>query len=915
VCHELLYGREQECAAVDEVLDASRSSRSSALILTGSAGIGKTALLEYARSRAASMWVLETIGLEPEADLPFAALHRLVVPVVSSIGRLPGPQAEALRGALALGPARPSTRFAVGLATLSLLAEAAAEGPLLCLVDDAHWLDQPSADALAFAARHMEAEGIGALFAARSSEQSPLRDSGLPQRTVQDLDSGASARLLDARFSAIAPSVRDAIVVAAGGNPLALNEIAKALTAEQLTGHAALPNPLPLGRDLQRLLADQVRRLSPAAQTVLVVAAADGSGDANAVGAAAAALGADPAAFAEVQAAGLVTIRSGRLDFRHPMLRTAGYEGAYPGQRRAAHAALAQALPGEVNADRRVWHRAALVLTPDDDLADELERTAERARARLGHAAASAALRRSAELTTSRQRRAARLTAAARAAWDAGQPSPASELLRVAQAEHPAAGTQAEIGHLLGLLELIRGVPLEGAQLLIQGAGQVQTARPVKALEMLADAVICASYAGDFATLVHAGRLVSALGIDQAAPEARHVELFASLTAAADTLSPDELPRLRRALDAVGSGTEPRWLLFGGAAAGLAGDHEREELLRGRAEFIARQSAAVGLLAIALASQAVANVYNGDIKLAAARGAEGFALATESGLSNFVCLHAAIRAWAAGVQGDEAQCLALADEAFAHAAPRRFGMATSIANWGAGLLHLGLGRWDTATVFLEAAVAKGAGTGHAGNALRALPDLVEAAVYAGRRELAEAAAAEFADFARQRGPGWALAFAARSAAFLADSPTEKERLLVEAGQLHPASHAFHRARTRLLLGEHLRRERRRKDARIPLRTAFEFFQDAGAAPWAERAARELRASGITVRARSHDGPRALTLQEEQIAEMVGQGASNKDVAAALFLSPHTVEYHLRNVFAKLGISTRAELIRLRAAAH
>jgi predicted ATPase len=343
----LLYGREPECAAIDELLDQARSSHSTALVLIGPAGVGKTVLLEYARSRAVPMRVLETIGLEPETGLPFAALYRLLKPVLSYIERLPGPQADALLGALALGPARAAHRFAIALGTLSLLAEAAAERPLLCLVDDAHWLDQPSAEALSFVARHMEAEGIGMLFAARYGDGSPLEDSGLPQHPIEELGANASARLLDARFSAaIAPSARDAIVLAAGGNPLALNEIANALTAEQLAGRAALPVPLPLGRDLQRLLLDQVRRLSPPAQALILVAAADGTGEANTVTAAADPLGADAAAFAEIQAAGLMTIRDGRLDFRHPVVRTAAYEGASLDQRQAAHMALARTLQG-----------------------------------------------------------------------------------------------------------------------------------------------------------------------------------------------------------------------------------------------------------------------------------------------------------------------------------------------------------------------------------------------------------------------------------------------------------------------------------------------------------------------------------------------------------------------------------------
>lgn len=413
-----LYGRDAERGELDGLLERARQARSAVLVLRAEAGMGKSALLEYAGDRAAGLRVLRTSGVEPEADLPYAALHRLAAPVLPLLDRIPPVQAAALRGALAIGPATGPNRFAVALAVLNLLAEAAADGPVLCLVDDAQWLDGPTADALAFAGRRLDAEGVVLLFAVRDGDPRTFDGTGLPERPLTGLGDDAADALLRRRFGrAIAADVRRAVRLAAQGNPLALLEIPAVLSGDQLAGHQPLPEPMPLGTELERILLGQVHRLGPPAQSLLLVAAAEQ--DAGVVLEAAERLGIDESALAEAEEAGLIRRSSGELVFRHPILRTAVYQSARPALRRSAHRALAEVLWGDRDADRRARHRAALAGRQDDVVADELEKTAGRARRRGGHAAASAALHRAAELSSDTETRARRLTGAAQAAWDA----------------------------------------------------------------------------------------------------------------------------------------------------------------------------------------------------------------------------------------------------------------------------------------------------------------------------------------------------------------------------------------------------------------------------------------------------------------------------------------------------------------
>jgi DNA-binding CsgD family transcriptional regulator len=907
-----LYGREAERAAIDRLLEEARRSRSGALVLRAEAGVGKSALLSYARNRGDDMRILQAIGVEPEIELPFAALYQLLEPVFPYLDQIPDVQAAALRSALGIAPGD-TNRFVIALAVLSLLGEVAADGPLLCLVDDAHWLDQPSADALSFVARRLEAEGIVMLFAARVGDARSFPGLGLAEVDVRGLDPGAAELLLVERFGpAVAPATRRVIREAAQGVPLALLEIPMALTPAQLSGREALPHPMPLGHDLEAILLERVRRLPASAQLLLLVATAEGSGEADVVLSAAGALGIPPATLLDAEGSGLIVGEGNTLVFRHPILRSAIYQAASLPQRQAAHRALVDILEGEPNADRRAWHRAALVLAPDDEVADELERTAERARSRSGHAAAHRALRRAAELTSSNERRARRLASAARAAWNAGRPDEATALLRATEAETEMdADTYAELRHIQGEIELSCGTPLHGATLLREGVDRVARSDPRKALQMLLDMAMCANFAGDLGVMSEAGRRAAALPIGESEPEAPLVDLIADVTATLQGNDPGVRARLLQTLDHLADVTEPRWLVWAGAAANRSGDQGRDEAFCRRAEAIARQTTAVGTLAQVLQRIAWRDLSYGRVAAASIHSAEGLQLALETGLTNSACFHRSILAWAAAVRGDEETCTSLAEQALATALEHGLGPQSSIAQWALGLLHLGLGRWEAAATQLEAVSSPAPGSGHSFVALWTLPDLVEAAVRAGRRDVAESAATRFAGYAPEGAPDSELALAARCRALVTRHSEAKERLLSEALILHEGDpRPFGRARTLLLLGEHLRRERRRVEARSQLRTATELFERLGATPWEERARAELRATGETARKRAPSTLTQLTPQQLHIVRLVAEGATNKEVAAQLFLSPRTVDHHLRNVFTKLGIASRAELIRL-----
>src|SRR5215468_2821610 len=852
----VLYGRHQECAAVDRLLQAAREGHSGVLVLRGEAGVGKSALLAYAAGRARGMTVLRAAGVEAEVELPFAALHQLLRPLLDRLGHLPAPQAAALQAAFGLAPApadrglgggHMGDRFLLSVGVLSLLADAAEQRPLVCLLDDAHWLDQASADALVFAARRLGAEGIGLLFAARDAELRGFDAPGLPELRLSGLDSTAAARLLaDAAPSAPAAGVRDQLLAAAGGNPLALLELPAALSAVQLAARAPLPDPLPVGIGVERAFAERAGRLPAAARTMLLLAAADDTGEAGMVLRAAGGLGLDASALGPAEAARLVRVREARVEFRHPLVRSAIYRAA-----------------------------------TDEPAADGLERSAGRARARGGHAAAASALVRAAELTGEEPARARRLAAGAEAAWLAGRARWAQELADRADRLRPPPRLRADLQQLRGRIEVWSGSPTVAHRLLADAAAAIADADPEKAALLLSEATQAAWVAGDMAKTRQTGQRLGTLAVPEDSPARLVGRVMAGLAGlmAGDTSQAAHGGALQREVAASArAATTPLQLAFAGSAALFVGDDADASDLLARAVAASRAAGAVGILAWLL-------------QLLAA-------------------FHHSTLAWVAAAQGREQECRAHAAAALQQAARRALAPQASIATWALGLAELGAGRPDAALNQLEQQAAAGPGLGHPLPATFAAADLVEAAVQAGRPEAAPDAVARLQGWATATAAPWGLALVARCRGLLSDGDAAVGHFAL-ALELHAAAgRPFDRARTELACGQALRRARRPGRARGHLRAALEGFEQLGAAGWAERARAELRASGETPRRRDPSTLTQLTPQELQIARLAAGGATNREIAAQLFVSPRTVEYHLYKVFPKLGVASRAELARL-----
>jgi DNA-binding CsgD family transcriptional regulator len=924
----MLHGRRAECDALERLLADARRSRSGVLVLRGEAGVGKSALLDHAAGRADGMAVLRASGVESEAELPFAALHQLLRPVLGLVGRLPAAQAAALAGALGLGvpgdreawtdpgpgsgPPVGRDRFLVSVAVLSLLAEAAEERPVLCLVDEAQWLDRSSAQALTFAARRLEAEGVVCLFAARDGDPRDFPAPGLPELRLHGLDREPAADLLAAAGLDLPAEVVDRLVERTGGNPLALLELPRTLAPDQLAGRAPLEDVLPLTARLERTFGDRVRRLPEPARTILLVAAAETGGDPAVVLRAGAGLGIGPEALAEAESAGLVRTGGGRLEFRHPLVRSAAYQVATLAARQAAHRALAEALAGEDTADRRAWHLAAAAVGPDEAAADGLERSADRARRRGGHAAAAAALERAAELSGDDAERGRRLAAAAGAAWLAGQADRAAALLDRADPLAADPRTQAAVAHLRGSIEASRGVALEAAAMLVAGSELAAPVDPSQALQMLVEASEIASLAGDVTPTAELGRRAAALPVVDKTGEFLS-DLLQGMGRVAEGDGAAGAPLLRRAIALAGTLQHPRRLLWAGVATLFLGETEAGNALYARAVARARQEGAVGLLPQALEYLAPVELAAGRYQAATASATEGLGLARETGNDTSACRHLATLAHLAALRGDEDACRSLATEALDRAAARGLGLVATLAGYALATLELGLNRPAEALARLERLLAAGPGAGSPFFAVYTVPDLVEAAVRSGRPDAATGPLAAFERLATMAGTAEPLAQLARCRGLLAPDEAAaahfEEALRRHEGQARP----FDLARTQLVYGEALRRARRRGDARTHLREALATFQRLGAAPWAERAGAELRATGETARRRDPSALSQLTPQELQIIRLVGEGGTNREIGAQLFLSRRTIDYHLRNVFVKLGVSSRAELIRLHLA--
>jgi DNA-binding CsgD family transcriptional regulator/tetratricopeptide (TPR) repeat protein len=907
----MLHGRRGEREQIDGLLTAARAGRSGALVLRGEAGIGKSSLLAYAADRAEGLRVLRGTGIESESEFPFAAVHQLLRPVREHIDAIPVRQRSALRAAFGLEDAADGEdRFLVSVAILSVLSEVAEKQPVLCLIDDAQWLDGPSADALAFTARRLEAEGIVLLFAARDYETEVWAAAGLPELRLTGLDPAAAQALLS-EVVAVAPQVRDMLVASTAGNPLALRELPASLSEDQLAGRVPLPDRLPVGAGVERVFLEQVRRQPRDTQTLLLLAAAEETGELAVVLAAAKLLALPADTLDSAETAGLVSIDATRIVFRHPLIRSAVYRGGTFLQRRAASHALASVLDGDQDADRRAWQLASTAIGPDEPLARQLERTAERARRRSGHAAAATAYERAAALTAAAGPRAGRLLSAARAAWHAGKPERALGLLEQAARLAKQPHLLAEMEQLRGSIEFACGVPLAAYASLLAGADLVTRSDPPLAAAMLAEVGRIAWMSGDLPGLGEASRRLAQLPAPAgaAAVTAQFVMGLGSFLHG-DTAQAAVL--LRAAAGSADESDDPVALGLAASSALFVGDDAHALALFARATTRARADGAVNTLPVLLGPMASLEMWTGRYASAAASASEGLRLALDTGQENPAAHHRSVLAWIAAVRGREQECRDTAAAALARAIGHRLGPQAAIASWALALLDLGMRRPGEAYERLDALADAGPGEGHQVVKMFAAADLVEAAVRTGRDTRARAVTATLQSWADHVGVPWALALAARSQALLADGE-EADAHFARAMALHARSgRPFDAARTELLHGELLRRRRSRALARTHLRAASEGFERLGAAPWAELARAELRATGETARKRNPATSTQLTPQELQIARLVGDGRTNREIAAQLFLSPRTIDYHLRKVFTKLDMSSRSELVRIAA---
>jgi len=907
----VLVGRELECARIDRLLALARSGRAGSLVVRGEPGIGKTALLDYAEASAQGMRVVRALGIESEAELEFSGLLEVCRPLLDGVDELPGAQMDALRGALGVGPAHPHERFTIGAATLNLLASAGERAPLLVIVDDAHWLDRASADALLFAARRLDADAVAMVFAARHAGFDAV---GLEVLPVRALDRDAAHRLLSGTGAAIAPSVADTLRAATGGNPLALIELPRLLSAEQLAGRQPIEEPLPTAATLEVAFTRRAALLPVSTQRALVIATVLASGELGAIAAALAATGLEMSALEPAEDLDLIHVADARLLFRHPLVRSALYQAATPSDRRAAHRAAAHALEGSaVAAERRAWHLAAAALGPDESVASELEVVGRDAVERTGYAAAAAALARAAQLTPDEHVRVRRLSEAARAAWHAGQSERALELLAEPLADPREPLTHAAAVHLRAQIEYLSAGVGDASGALLDAAGLVEAERPDRAVRMLIDACEASLYGGAVATGLAAARRARELAPADGAEDDCLVELALGEALIMSPKLAEATERLQRGVtlaEQIPRHTDARCLTRASIALGWLDRPREGRDLATRAVEVARERGGTGLLPYAIEVLAWHHGRLGLWQSAYAESLEALALAEETGQRNMVAhclLHmAAIDA----ARGHEDACRRQLDQALAIA--QRSGLAALRlrAHCVHGLLDLGLGRLEPAIDRLQETMHEVEALGLHEREASPWADLVEAYARSGDTSKAEATLARFEATRLQTSPIWPRGVAAGCRGRLASDASLDEHF-AEALSLHAAiGDPFAVARTRLGYGERLRRAGRRTEARQQLRAALATFDELAAAPWGDRARAELRASGETARRRDISTGDELTAQELQVAAHVADGKTNREAGAALFLSHKTIESHLARIYRKLGIHSRAELIRL-----
>ncbi len=893
-----LVGRERECAVIDRLLGAAARGESGVLVVRGEAGIGKTALLGYAAARATDMRVLRATGVEAEHDLAFAGLHGLLWPIIDELPCLPEPQRAALSAALGLAAGDGRDRFLAAAGALTLLAAAAEAKPLLCLIDDAQWLDAPSADALLFTARRLVAEGVLILFGAREGDPRRFDAPGLEVLMLKGLDRELSEALLSRASSQVAPAVQERLLSEAAGNPLALLELPVALSDSQLTGKAQLPGALPLTARLRGVFIQRVERLPQSTQMALLVAAAEETGELAVILRAAAELMLPQNALDPAEETGLVRAQGAALTFRHPLVRSAVYDSAPIGRRQRVHAVLATVLGAEQHSDRALWHRAMATLTPDDELACALEASAARSQQRGGHASAATAFERAAELGDGDAARATRLARAAEAAWVAGQADRAADLVRRALAfAEPT--ERARLSYLSGLISAFAGSLPGALTALLEGLEA--TEEPSLILEMLMEAGVVAAFVEDHERELAVCRQASQTPAETDAERFVVCQLTSSVADHEGDFARAQM-LWERTVELAEGLDRPRHLLWASEGASRAGHLGDGLQFASRAVRIARERGLVSTLPLALQVEASQLVGRGQFDLAYASAQESERLVAD--LGHPVAWSLADLATIDAVRGDEQQAREHASEAqavVARSGARLLGRRTARA---LALLDLGLGQPSAALDRLLGSVLDMRPESDYVFVL-GVPDAVEAASRSQRLDEVASHLDRYRQCFAPTSNRARLALLARCEALV--DGVDAERHFRDAVELSDALSPFDRARTELLYGEWLRRHRRRIDARFHLRAALEIFQQLATTPWEARARSELRASGETARKRDPSTRDQLTPQELQISRLVASGKSNPEVAAQLFLSPRTIDYHLRKVFTKLEIASRADL--------
>jgi DNA-binding CsgD family transcriptional regulator len=897
-----LVGREGERAAIDALLEASARGESSSLVLRGEAGIGKTALMTYAAERGEGI-VLRTTGVEAESDLGFAGLHGLLRPIVQSLGELPETQADALAGALGLAPSHGADRLLVSAATLSMLAAAAGDGELLCLIDDAQFLDPESVEVLVFCARRLAAERVALLFAVREGAGRDFSAPGLPELLIEGLDSEAAIDLVKTSAPAAAAHVREWLIAEAAGNPLALLELPKGLSAAQLEGRAALPEATPLSARLRSAFLGRIDALPVNTRTALLIAALDDAEDVATALAAVSDAGLPPDVFDSAEEAGLLRVADSRIRFRHPLVRSAVIDSSTHSQRQGAHLALAAALSG-ADADRRAWHQALATVAADEEVAATLEASARRYQERGGHASAATAFARAAELSTDGEARISRLAAAAETAWAAGEAERSREM--IARALPLATGPlRPKLLYLRGVIEA-RTRDGRGAVAMLVEAASASEDDSFR-LEVLTLATEAAMYAGDRAQATDLGARASRIRPRSETDRFR----VAALGGIAAAFAGDFRQAATLLLEATQRAEElddPHALLWAARAAAIRSTPRDGLPHASRAIAIARDRGLLSILPVALSHQSSGLIGHGRFKLAYAAAEEGIRLASDFGHTWGVGRNLANLAMLDAVRGDEASAHAHGGEARELGASSGAVLIGEFAESALGLLELTLGRPSEATDRLLMVSDDERADSNLFTGLWSTPDLIEGAARCGRLDETVDRLDRYTEWVQQAPTPTRTSLLARCRALAGEVNVAEQFEIALAGTagLSP----FEQGRNELLYGEWLRRGRKGREARAHLRRASDLFREVSAPPWGERAEAELRATGETARRRDPSTLDQLTPQELHIAGLVAGGMTNREVAEQLYLSPRTIDYHLRKVFSKLGVSSRTELIQM-----